>query len=65
MQQAEYTLRAFEIANDMPGLGPQILWNLNFGPRLSSAYAEAGYSLLRPDGSARPAYEAVSTINGE
>jgi len=61
-EQAEYTLRSFEMASQMPGVGPLFLWNLNFAPRLGSAYAESGYSLLRSDGSIRPAYQAMTTI---
>ena len=62
-QQAEYILRAFELANEMPGVGPQFLWNLNFAPRLGSDYAVSGFSLLRSDGSVRPAYQAMTTLS--
>jgi hypothetical protein len=62
-QQAEYILRGFELANQMPGIGPQFLWNMNFAPRLGSDYAVSGFSLLRSDGSVRPAYQAMTTIS--
>jgi hypothetical protein len=62
-QQAEYILRGFELANQMPGVGPQFLWNLNFAPRLGSDFAVSGFSLLRSDGSVRPAYQAMTTIS--
>ena len=61
-QQAAYTLRSYEMASQWPGIGPLFLWNLNFAPRLGSPYAESGYSLLRTDGSTRPAYLAMTTI---
>jgi hypothetical protein len=61
-QQAIYTRRAFEIAQDLPGVGPLILWNLNFGPTFGSGYAESAYSLLRPDGARRPVFEALATV---
>jgi len=61
-QQALYTLRSYDMASQWTGIGPLFLWNLNFGPRLGSAYAESGFSLLRHDGSARPAYLALTTI---
>jgi hypothetical protein len=61
-QQAVYTLRSYEMASQWPGVGPLFLWNLNFAPRLGSPYAESGYSLLRTDGSTRPAYLAMTTI---
>jgi hypothetical protein len=59
-QQAVYTRRAFVMAQDWPGVGPLILWNLNFGPTLGSDFAESSYSLLRPDGTKRPVFEALS-----
>jgi len=55
-QQAEYILRAFEMAQEMEGVGPMILWNLNFGPLLGTQFSETGYSLLRVDGTPRPSY---------
>lgn len=61
-QQAEYTQRAFALAHDWPWVGPMILWNLNFAPWLGDAFSESGYSLLRPDGSPRPAYFALAAL---
>ncbi|UCG25343.1 MAG: cellulase family glycosylhydrolase, partial [Chloroflexota bacterium] len=61
-QQAIYTRRAYEIAQELPGMGPLILWNLNFGPTFGSDYAESAYSLLRPDGARRPIFEALETV---
>lgn len=61
-QQALYTQRALEIAHDWPWVGPMILWNLNFAPWIGPAFSESGYSLLRPDGSPRPAYLALAAI---
>lgn len=58
-QQAKYTQRAFALAHDWPQVGPMMLWNLNFAPWLGDAFSESGYSLLRPDGSARPAFFAL------
>ena len=59
-QQAVYTRRAFAMAQGMNGVGPLILWNLNFGPTLGSEYVESAYGLLRPDGSRRPVFEALA-----
>ncbi|MCI0397777.1 MAG: hypothetical protein L0322_22970, partial [Chloroflexi bacterium] len=61
-QQATYTLRAYELASQWPGVGPLFLWNLNFGPLLGPDYSETGFSLLRPDASPRPIYYSLSTI---
>lgn len=61
-QQALYTQRAFVLGQERPSVGPMILWNLNFAPWIGAAFSESGYSLLRPDGSARPAYFALANI---
>lgn len=61
-QQATYLQRAFELAHDWPWVGPMMLWNLNFAPWLGSAFSESGYSLLRPDGTARPAFFALADL---
>lgn len=58
-QQAEYTLRALEMGQAQPGVGPMFLWNLNFAPTLGAGFSESGYSVLRPDGSRRPVYLAL------
>lgn len=55
-QQAVYTLRAFELAQQWEWVGPMILWNLNFGPLLGTQFSESGFSLLREDGSPRPVF---------
>lgn len=61
-QQAAYTQRAFALAHDWPWVGPMMLWNLNFAPWLGPAFSESGYSLLRPDGSARPVFFALADL---
>ena len=61
-QQAQYTQRAFALAHEWPQVGPMILWNLNFAPWLGDAFSESGYSLLRPDGSARPVFFALAAL---
>lgn len=58
-QQAVYTLRAFELAQSWPWVGPMVLWNLNFGPLLGQDFSESGFSLLREDGAPRTAYRAL------
>ncbi|WP_420642939.1 cellulase family glycosylhydrolase [Candidatus Leptofilum sp.] len=61
-QQAEYTQQAYALAHNIPSVGPMILWNLNFAPWLGDAFSESGYSLLRPDGSPRPAFFALAAL---
>ncbi len=62
-QQATYTVRAYEMADDWPGIGPLILWNLNFAPTFGEEYVESAYSLLGIDGSPRPVYFALSALD--
>lgn len=61
-QQASFTLRAFELAHGWPRVGPLFLWNLNYAPLLGTRFVASGFSLLRPDGSLRPAYLAMQTM---
>src|SRR5690606_6530840 len=61
-QQAAYTVRAFEIGQSLPYLGPMILWNLNFSTidgAVERADLKAGYSLVDNHGQPRPVYQAL------
>jgi len=62
-QQAEYILRAYELALGWEHVGPMVLWNLNFGPLLGDEFSESGYGLLRPDGTPRPSYAALQAAS--
>lgn len=61
-QQAAYSLKAYQLAQEWDVKGPLILWNLNFAPTFGSQFVESAYSLLRPDGSKRPVYYSITTI---
>ncbi len=61
-QQAEYTIRAFQIGQSRDYMGPMFLWNLNFAnPTLIEQRNEmVGYSLFVPlpnGGITRPLYD--------
>jgi hypothetical protein len=58
-EQAVFLLRALELGQQDSSVGPMIIWNLNFGPLLGHEYSETGFSILRPDGSRRPAYRSL------
>ncbi len=58
-EQAVYILRAYELAHERAWVGPMFLWNLNFTAALGPEFQEVGYSLLRFDGSRRPAYRGL------
>jgi hypothetical protein len=58
-QQANFTLRAFQLAQERPYLGPMILWNLNFSTLLGAvdqSDPQSGYGLLDSNWQPRPVY---------
>jgi hypothetical protein len=59
--QAAYLLRSIALRRDRAWLGPMMIWNLNIAPLLGADRSESAYSLLRPDGSQRPAYQQLRT----
>ena len=64
-QQADYILRAFDIArNEWPWMGVMMLWNLNYQtiPGISTNDEKYAWGVLRPDFTSRPAYEAVKNM---
>lgn len=58
-QQADYLVRALQIGWNTPWVGPMFVWNLNISIIYGTTRPESAYSLLRPDGSYRPAYIAL------
>jgi hypothetical protein len=61
-QQAENVVDVFIFANENKNIGPMFVWNLNFGPLLGPDFAEAGYGILRPDGSKRPVWYTLQNM---
>ena len=59
--QASYIADAFALGQANRAMGPMILWNLNFAPTFGTAFSESAYSVIRPDGSVRPAYNTLAT----
>lgn len=57
-QQAEYTMRAFQIGLQRDYMGPMFLWNLNFANEalIEQRNEMVGYSLFIPGLPIRPAY---------
>ena len=58
-QQAAYIVRAFRMGDERTWVGPMFLWNLNLAAIWGPGNPTSAYSLLRPDGSYRPAYIAL------
>jgi hypothetical protein len=64
-QQAEYLVRAIEIAQqEWPWMGAMFVWNLNYAatPSIATDDEKYGWSVLRGDGSNRPAFEALRDL---
>jgi hypothetical protein len=57
--QAEYLLRAIALRRERLWLGPMMVWNLNVAWLLGPGSPQSAYSLVRPDGSHRPAYQRL------
>jgi hypothetical protein len=62
--QADYVVEAFQMGDRRPWVGPMFLWNLNLAVIWGEDNAFSAYSLLRPDGSYRPAYVALRLADG-
>ncbi|MEM9951026.1 MAG: cellulase family glycosylhydrolase [Chloroflexota bacterium] len=62
-QQSEYTMRAFQIAQELDYVGPMFLWNLNFANEtlISERNEMVGYSIFVPGLPIRPIYDAIRT----
>lgn len=58
-QQAQYIVRAFQMGEERPWVAMMFLWNLNMATVWGPGDPTSAYSLLRPDGSYRPAYIAL------
>lgn len=61
-EQAEYLVRALEKGRTeyQPWMGAMFVWNLNFATVVAPTDEKAPFSLIRPDGSTRPAYTALA-----
>jgi polysaccharide biosynthesis protein PslG len=61
-QQAEYTMRAFQIGQSLDYIGPMFLWNLNFAndDLIEERNEMAAYSLFIPNVAPRPLYEQLA-----
>ena len=58
-EQAQFFVRAFNLAKGWGYVGTMFVWNLNFGVTHGPNDEMAAFGILRPDGSARPAHAAL------
>jgi len=61
-EQAEWTVRAFQMGKSWGWVGPMLLWNLNFAPVAGPADEKAAWSIVLPDWTPRPVYYALANM---
>jgi len=61
-EQAQYIVRAYEMARNWGWVGPMFLWNLNFAPVCGAGDEKAAFSIVRPDWSPRLAFAALANM---
>ena len=61
--QADFLVRAFQkIKADFPYVTHMFVWNLNFQQLVGPTDEKYGFGILRPDGSNRPAFDALKAM---
>jgi hypothetical protein len=60
--QARYLVQAFQIARQTPYIGGVMVWNLDYQVAVPQTDEKWGFSVIRSDWSARPAYSALATM---
>jgi len=59
-EQAQFIVRAYQMAKNWGWVGPMFLWNLNFGPVSGAGDEKAAFGIVRPDWSPRQAFAALA-----
>jgi len=60
--QANYLVRSFQMAKAWGWVGPMFLWNLNYGPASGKFDEKAGFGIVYPNWSPRPAFHALANM---
>jgi hypothetical protein len=55
-------VQAFGMARQMPYIGGVMIWNLNYQAIVPASDEKWGFSVLRSDWSARPAFTALANM---
>jgi len=58
-EQAQYLVKAYQMAKNWGWVGPMFCWNLNFWPIAGASSEKAKFGIVRGDWSGRPAYAAL------
>ena len=61
-EQAQYVVRAYEMARNWGWVGAMFLWNLNFAPVSGPQDEKAAFGIVRGDWSQRPIYGALASM---
>jgi serine/threonine protein kinase len=61
--QAEYLVKAMQIAEESGYMGVMFVWNLDFSVEKGAGWEGSKFSLLRADGTPRPAYHALAGMS--
>lgn len=59
LEQAQFLVRAFQMAKSWGWVGPMFVWNLNYGPVSGPNDEKAAFGIVRPDWSMRAAWAAL------
>jgi hypothetical protein len=60
LEQAEYLVKALQIAREKGYMGVMFVWNLNFAPARGASDERAAFGILREDWSERLAYQTLA-----
>jgi hypothetical protein len=60
--QADYLVQAMQIAKQSGYMGVMFIWNLDFSVEVGAGWEGSKFSLLRADGTTRPAYTALAQM---
>jgi hypothetical protein len=60
--QADYLVKAMQIAKQSGYMGVMFIWNLDFSLEVGGWWEGSKFSVLRPDGTPRPAYHALARM---
>ncbi|MFZ5917190.1 MAG: cellulase family glycosylhydrolase [Chloroflexota bacterium] len=61
-EQAQWVVRAYQMAKEWGWVGPMFLWNLNFGPASGAQDEKAAFGILYPNWVPRPAFYALQSM---
>ncbi len=61
-EQADYLVKAFEIAKASGYMGVMFIWNLDFSVERGGEWEGSKFSILRPDGTPRASFNALAAM---